>query len=540
MVDTNHIFKNPVLAGFYPDPSVCRAGSDYYLVTSSFAYYPGLPLFHSCDLVSWKQIGAALNRPEQLNLDGIGISRGLFAPTIRFHNGIFFITCTLVDGGENFVINSKDPAGDWSNPFWLPEVDGIDPSLFFDDDDKAYLVYNSIPPGNVPLYEGHRTIRFYEFDYDKMKVCGDQKILINGGVDISKKPIWIEAPHIYKKDGWYFLLCAEGGTGYDHSEVAFRSRAVAGPYVPYERNPVLTQRHLDPERKNPVTTAGHADLVETPGGKWYAVFLACRPYKDNHFNIGRETFLAPVRWTKDKWPVITEVNESIQYCYSLPVPDIQKAPNFYSGNFTFRDDFSTIVLNQRWMFLRTVRESWYSLSGDKRGITMNLRPETVAGSRNPSFIGHRQQHIKCTATTSMLFNATNENEKAGLVILQNEEHYYYLCKSVENEKQVIQLFQSGPQETLLLLASTFINTPATEVQFKIKTNSIYYDFYYAVDGSHWTALKKDVDGTFLSTETAGGFVGCVFGLYATSLGKNNFNKAVFNWFEYTGDDEILK
>src|SRR4051812_36954990 len=152
-------YTNPVLAGFYPDPSICRVGKDYYIVNSSFAYYPGLPIFHSTDLVSWKQVGNAMNRPEQLPLLGAGVSRGLFAPTIRYYNGLYYLVCTLIDKGGNFVITAKNPAGPWSNPFWLKNVDGIDPSLFFDESTgKAYIIYNSVPPDNKSLWEGHRSI----------------------------------------------------------------------------------------------------------------------------------------------------------------------------------------------------------------------------------------------------------------------------------------------------------------------------------------------------------------------------------------------
>jgi xylan 1,4-beta-xylosidase len=309
-------FTNPILAGFYPDPSICRAGNDYYIVNSSFAYYPGLPIFHSTDLVNWQQIGAALNRPEQLNLDSAGVSRGLFAPAITYHKGTFYIVCTLVDKGGNFVITSTNPKGPWSNLVWLPEVDGIDPSIFFDEDDKAYIVYNSIPPDNISLHGGHRTIRMNTFDAKKLKVTSDNKIIINGGTDMSKKPVWIEGPHLFKKDGWYYLMCAEGGTDYEHSEVVFKSKTIDGPFIPYDKNPILTQRHLDKNRKNPVTNTGHADLVETPGGKWWAVFLGCRPYENNTFNTGRETFMAPVEW-KEGWPIINPNFAEVQYTYAI-------------------------------------------------------------------------------------------------------------------------------------------------------------------------------------------------------------------------------
>jgi xylan 1,4-beta-xylosidase len=222
--------SNPVLAGFYPDPSICRAGNDYYLVNSTFAYYPGLPVFHSKDLANWEQLGFAMNRPEQLDLDGAGVSRGLFAPSIRFNKGTFYITCTNVDKGGNFIITTKNPKGSWSNPVYLPAVNGIDPSLFFEDNGKAYIIYNSNAPDNKPLYEGHRTIRMYELDLSTLQTKGEEKILVNGGTDITQKPIWIEGPHIYKYNGYYYLLCAEGGTEFNHSAVIFRSKKVEGPY----------------------------------------------------------------------------------------------------------------------------------------------------------------------------------------------------------------------------------------------------------------------------------------------------------------------
>ncbi len=271
-------FTNPIVAGFYPDPSVCRVGKDFYLVNSTFSYFPGINVFRSRDLVHWKLIGYVLNRPEQFNLDGQGVSRGLFAPTIRYHNGLFFVVCTLVDIGGNFVATAKDPAGPWSKPVWLPQIDGIDPSLFFDDDGKAYIVYNSIPPDDKPLYNGHRTIRIYELDPESLKVIGKERMLINGGTDITKKPAWIEAPHIFKKDGMYYLIAAEGGTADQHSEVVFKSGNVLGPYISYEKNPILTQRNLDPKRIFAITSTGHADFVQTEGGDWWAVFLGCRPY----------------------------------------------------------------------------------------------------------------------------------------------------------------------------------------------------------------------------------------------------------------------
>jgi len=350
------IFLNPILSGFYPDPSITKVEDDYYLVHSTFSYFPGVPIFHSKDLVNWEQIGNILDRPEQLDLDGLGVSRGIFAPTIEHHEGVFYMVTTLIDNGGNFVVTSNDPAGPWSDPVWLPEVSGIDPSLFFDDDGKAYIIYNSEAPDNKPLYDGHRTIRINEFDYKNLKTVGDNQILVNGGIDLSQKPVWIEGPHIYKKDGYYYLMAAEGGTSVNHSEVILRSEDVKGEYIPWEKNPILTQRHLPADRENPVSATGHADLVETQNGEWWAVFLATRPYDaEDSYNMGRETFLAPVKW-EDGWPVINPEFDKVQFSY--PVPDLPsgKKPSLpLNGNFSYTENFENDELPLYWLMLRTPR-----------------------------------------------------------------------------------------------------------------------------------------------------------------------------------------
>ncbi len=527
-------FVNPILAGYYPDPSICRAGDDYYIINSSFAYYPGLPIFHSRDLLNWEQIGYAMDRPEQLDLEGAGVSRGLFAPAISYHNGVFYIVCTEVSKLGNFVITATDPGGPWSNPVKIPQVNGIDPSLFFDDNGKAYIVYNSIPPDNVSLYNGHRTIRMYEFDAKNMQVTGEQKMLVNGGTDISKKPVWIEGPHIYKKDGWYYLMCAEGGTGFNHSEVVFRSKSVDGPYVSFEKNPILTQRHLDPARKNPITTTGHADLVEDSQGNWWGIFLGCRPYEGDFYNTGRETFMAPVEW-KDGWPHFNLGGDVVKYSYPIHATRNDDKEKF-NGNYLFRDDFTGSVLNVRYNFLRTVREPWYSLTEKPGTLTLQLRPETCSGRSNPSFIGFHQPHLKGYAAAALQFTAKSDNEKAGLLIFQNERHYYFLCQSVKDGSPVIQLFKGNE----LLISRAFIPADDNTVYLKIVANNDTYSFFYATEKNKWQSLVEKVDGKYLSTKQAGGFVGCLYALYSTSGENPSNNKAGYDWLEVKNDDDIYK
>ena len=554
-----NIFSNPVLSGFYPDPSICRVGAGYYLVNSTFSYYPGIPVFYSKDLVHWKHISDVMNRPEQLNLDSLGVSRGIFAPAIRFYNGIFYVTCTLVDGGGNFAVTSKSPEGPWSNPVWIPQIDGIDPSLFFDTTYsdkgvKAYIVYNSVAPDNKPLYEGHRTIRIYEFDPDSLKVVGKEHILVNGGTDLSKKPVWIEGPHIFKKGGFYYLIAAQGGTEENHSEVVFRSSNIFGPYKSYKNNPILTQRNLDPDREFPITCTGHADFIQTENDKWWAVFLGCRPYRPfngGYFNTGRETFLTPVTW-KNGWPVITSGKEKIKYYYPVPInssDDSSFTP--YSSNFILKYNFNDDQLNNDWCFLRTPRQKWYSFKKKKGYLTIQLRPETCAGKMNPSFLGHRQQHLNCSASASLSFSPEADNEKAGLLIFQNENHFYFLCKSLENNKPVLQLYKSKTSRILKtpvisdameLLASKQLTDIENnkELYLQIQAVGNEYSFKYSFDPGIWQMLKDSVNAEFLSTKVAGGFVGCMFALYATSSGKPSANTADYDWFKYKGDDWVYK
>ena len=542
IVFSQQTYTNPILAGFYPDPGICRVGNDYYIVNSTFAYYPGLPIFHSNDLVNWKQIGNAIDRPDQLDYKNAGASRGLFAPTIRYYKGVYYITCTLIDKGGNFVITAKDPKGPWSNPSWLSQINGIDPSLFFDDDGKAYFIYNIVPPDDKPLYEGHRTIRIQGFNTATLKASGDEKIIVNGGTDISKKPVWIEAPHILKKHGYYYLICAEGGTGYNHSEVVFRSKNVYGPYISYQENPILTQRQLDPKRPHPITSTGHADFVETPNGKWYAVFLGCRPYEDDYYNTGRETFMAPVEW-KDEWPVINPNHKVVQYHYPVPLPkQTKRVNNHFSSNSFYKDDFNKKNLDFTWEFLRVPERKWYSLSEKKGSLAMKLLPQTCSGKDNPAFLGHRQSYLNGFSATSLNFSPLSENEKAGMLIFQNENHFYFLCKSIEKNIPVVQLYKSVNDSSgkLELLQSQKLPFKGSkEVNLKIEANGETYSFYYSFKKGKWNLLKNKVDGKFLSTKVAGGFVGCMYALYATSLGTESNTKAFFDWFECKGNDIIF-
>lgn len=295
-------FQNPLKSGFYPDPSICRVGDDYYMVTSSFVYFPGLPIFHSKDLVHWEQIGHGIHSPEQLDYKNCETSLGLWAPSIRYHDGTFYIINTFISEGrearrDNYIITAKDPAGPWSKACFVEGADGIDSSLFFDDDGRMYYAGNYIV--SDPVYEGHHGIYLCELDPETFQFKGERTVIWNGLKSRSK---WIEAPHIYKHDGWYYLIVAEGGTFTNHSVMMARCRTIDGDYEICPRNPIVSHRHMS--LMSEISVVGHADIVETQRGEWWMVLLGVRPYDgfgEPHFNLGRETFMVPVVWESDGW-----------------------------------------------------------------------------------------------------------------------------------------------------------------------------------------------------------------------------------------------
>lgn len=502
-------YRNPILAGYYPDPSITRAGNKFYLVNSTFAYFPGIPVFESSDLVHWQQLGHAIDRPTQLKYDGLGVSRGVFAPTIEYHDGLFYIFNTHVDGGGNFVITARDPKGPWSDPVWLPDlVDGIDPSMFVDDDGRAYVMNNG-PPEGEPLYEGHRAIWIQEFDRERLVTKGPRKVLVNGGIDLRQKPIWIEGPHIYKRDGWYYLNCAEGGTGPQHSQVILRSRSPWGPFAPSTTNPILTQRGLPEDRKDPITNAGHADLVEAPDGSWWAVFLSSRTYADGQYNTGRETFLLPVEW-RDGWPSILPPH--------TPIPYVVRGPKFmksgdqapFSGNFTWRDEFDAAALKHAWFHLRTPKEPWWDLKRKPGALSIHAQSGGFAEGGSPSFLARRQQHLTFDASLGMRV-PNDRGIGAGLVAFQNEMHWYFIgARHIDSHLEIFVEKRAGSEHTTI--ARTRVDVQQ-QVDFKVSGDRGAYSFGYRLPKGEWQILADNQDGTILSTERAGGFVGAVIGPY---------------------------
>lgn len=500
-------YRNPVISGFHPDPSICRSGDDYYLVTSSFEYYPGVPLFHSRDLVHWQQIGHVLTRPSQLPLDTAKSSGGVFAPTIRVHNGIYYMTTTNVSGVGNFIVTTDDPRGEWSEPVRIDQP-GIDPDLFFDEDGA---VYYSTAQGAAGIFQS--------------------RIDPATGERLSEiKPIWSgtggqypEAPHIYRIGDWYYLMIAEGGTEYGHMVTIARSRRPDGPYESNPHNPILSHRSL----ARPIQATGHADLVQAADGRWWAVCLGTRPvgYPNKH-HLGRETFLAPVHWTEEGWPIIgaagtideTMSSEGLRLQPDAPLP--------------IRDDFEADMLAPCWNFLRSPDSSRWSLTERPGALTLRGTSVTLDDGGAPAFVGRRQQHFDCRFAAHLSFAPERDGDEAGVTAYMSERFHYELALTQRGgRRKLIFRRRIGSLQAIEHEAPW----PGDTAVLTIEADRDRYRFGCST-GEGEPYWFGEGECALLSTEVAGGFTGVFFGLYATGNGAAASTPVHIEWADYEGRD----
>lgn len=520
-------YANPIIAGFYPDPSICRVGEDYYLVNSAFNYFPSIPIWHSKDLVNWTQIGNVIDRPSQFAIQGGQMSSGTYAPTIRYHEGTFYMINTLVGGIGNFYVTAANPAGPWSEPVRLANVGGIDPDIFFEDDGKCYILSCDEPVGQAQ-YNGHRTIRMQEYNLDQKQFVGEKKVLVDGGTDITRQPVWCEGPHLYKINGKYYLMCAQGGTSTAHTEVIFRSDSLWGPYVPWDKNPILSAIGLPPDRPNPVTCTGHADLVQTQNGDWYAVFLACQPYEGGHFNTGRQTFMLPVAWTDDGWPVILQPNTPVPLTVKKPGLPTGTAPVATTGDINFTDMFDSDTLHFRWIGIRKPASQWHVMSKADKALYLQPRDDTLSRQGNPSYLGTRQQNNDFSCSVTLTAQPQTSNCTAGLAAFQNESHYYAINVKIDGGRLIEVSAEKPPaglgrgradagaaeQRQSNVLATKELPENIKSIDLKIEGAGPVTRLYYKVGSGEFTQLGEDLQSSFLSTDTAGGFQGVTLGMFA--------------------------
>jgi xylan 1,4-beta-xylosidase len=515
-------FENPVLPGFYPDPSAIRVGEDYYLVTSSFEFYPGVPIFHSKDLVNWRQIGHVLDRPSQLNLDAIDPSRGIWAPTLRYNDGVFYLITTIVDNEKechNFYVTATDPAGNWSDPVWLDDAPGIDPSLFFDEDGKVYYTGNRVPPEGQQ-YPKHMDIWLQELDLASGKLIGQKTSIWQGALKVGHAQ---EGPHLYKIGKWYYVLIAEGGTGHTHAITIARSESVAGPYEGYKGNPILTHRHLG--RSYPIVNVGHGELIETQNGDWWMFCLASRPYGGYYRNLGRETFLVPVIWEQG-WPVVSPGKGIIEA--EVEAPNLPETP---WPPLPARDDFDQSELAPIWNFLRTPRSDFWSLKDKPGSLRLKLKTESITAVENPAFVGRRQQHMSFRAETAMHFAPKESGDRAGIVLLQNADFQFRVeYGSFDGPNEIRFIERKYGQESVLASASF----SGDQLELKVEAHGQQYSFFWREAGTvEWLPLGDAADGSeVLSTDKAGGFTGAYMGMYAAGSASGQQHYADFDWFSY--------
>ena len=522
-------FSNPLISGFAPDPSICRDGENFYLVTSTFEYFPGIPIYHSKDLVNWALIGYALHDPGQADLASVASSGGIHASTIRCHEGLFYvITTNMLDGKPiNFIVTARNPAGPWSAPIVLEGAPGIDPSLFFDDDGRAWYVGNHMPPD--PEFPGQAEIWLQELDLDAMKLTGERHYLWRGCCG----GVWAEGPHIYKKDGYYYLLISEGGTSFDHALSVAISKDITGPYQNNPRNPVLTHRQLGYD--HPVTGVGHADLVELEDGRWYAVALGWRLVDGVHGILGRETFLVPVIWETEPYdwkeepltfPVFSPLSGKIDLNYPLPFAGQEQRPR--AG---FEDEFESGALGLEWNFRRSPETEFHSLSARPGALRLLLGTGAISEKGQYSFTGIRQRDFQFSAETRMEFNPSGSHEEAGFAVIQNDRSAYLLTLSGGEEDRKLRL-QQRLFATKTLIAEAPFSGPV--VYLRVTGDYLAYAFSYSADGIEWQLLADDVDGGSLSPAVLGGFnyTGVYLGLYASSNDEPTQSFADFEFFRY--------
>lgn len=485
----------PAIPGFFPDPSICRVGEDIFLVCSSCEYFPGVPVFHSRDLRRWKQIGHVLDRSSQLDLSKVGPSDGIYAPSIRYIEGRFYMITTLVRKDRsviNFFVTTKDPFGSWSDPIWMPEVSGIDPDFFQDNDGTVYLQWSW--KDQMGSWEGI-TIGQARLDLETGSLLEKPRDLWRGTGGLGP-----EGPRLFRRGDWYYLCIAEGGTEYGHMQTIARSRKATGPFEACPRNPVLTHRSSG----SSVQAVGHADLMELPNGEWVGVAHGIRPKGYPRFHVlGREIFVYPVRWDAEGWPVFGDGG------MLPPMNGGQVSPT------DFHDHFETSTYPLEWAWLGNPREAHYLRRGDGQ-LSLLGSGDELGRIGHSTWIGVRQRDHACRARAALAFKFKGEADgDAGLCVFQNQHHFASLGLSRHGAGTFV---MSRIRLNEVVMEKDHGPLPNDLAEWEIQAESFWYRLGFRDSEGRFRELDR-IEARFLSTEVSGRFTGAFFALYALGSGE---------------------
>ena len=528
-------FSNPIIRGGYPDPSICKVGDTFYLVNSSFEYFPGLPIHKSKDLTNWELIGYGLHRKSQVdstvNLIDVQSNGGIHAPTIRYKDGVYYIITTNVYYDEenkkanmvNFIITAENPAGPWSDPIHILGAPGIDPDLFFDDDGKVWYVGNQMPEN--PNFDGEGEIWLQELDINEYKLVGEKHLLWRGACG----GVWAEGPHMYKKDGRYYLIIAEGGTSFNHAVMVALSDNIEGPYISNPRNPIITSRHLSYD--NWVNSTGHGDIIQLDDGRNYMVLLGIRNQIERGSNMGRETFLAPVTWerepfewkeTKHLWPVVSPKTGRIELSN-----DIVFNNSIQNMETSFRDNFESEKLNLKWNFRRYPIENIFHLNKKDKRLNLICHPNQIKERDRAALLGFKQTESSFEYLTEMYFEPNTNGSEAGISFFQKDDNYINFTLIKDDGKHYLQAYVVKNGE-LISTKKEHLEQFKGQIKFKVIADIEAYKFYFSTKGTHFN-LFTSLDGSYLKSN---GYTGAHLGLYATSNGKKTKDSASFEYVNY--------
>ena len=520
--------QNPILKGFNPDPSICRVGDDYYIATSTFEWFPGVQIHHSKDLKNWQVIAQPLNRTSQLDMKGVPDSCGVWAPCLSYKDGIFYLVYTNVKSFDgvwkdtpNYVVTTSDITGDWSDPIYL-NSSGFDGSFFHDTNGKTWYTSMQVDHRNDKFFGG---IELQEYSIAEQQLIGESYFITKG-----TKLGLTEGPHIYQRNGYYYLILAEGGTEYGHAATILRSKDITGPYEEHPENPILT---CATSPLHPIQKSGHASLVETENGDWYITFLVGRPLT-THGNcpLGRETAIEEIKWLDD-WPYLKSGSNLPRV--EIPAPFSSKE---LSKNESILYDFNTDNLSLDFQSLRIpTNENWISLTENKGYLRLKGK-ESLTSTHTQALIARRLQHFNAQATTKVEFNPDKFQQLAGLVVYYNTAHYHYLYISTDGDHKTIQVLTCDnysiieQKEIAIIKSNTPIVLRATIQEEKLQ-------FSYSSDEIDFLNIGNILDMNIVSDDYVRdgsdryrpAFTGCFIGMCCLDLATNK-KHADFEWFEY--------